>query len=113
MATLNDYYRSEARDFLVSLDRSLQRAPGPDASELHRAVRGLRGTAQMAREQRVFDVISAFESVTRSIADGALAWSDTIAASARDTIADLRALLDATEDEEALDARVGEAAARW
>ena len=113
MATLSEYFRTEARDFLTTLERSLQRAPGPDAAELHRAVRGLRGTAQMAREQRIFDVVSAFESVTRAIADGALAWSDNVAARARDTIADLRALLDPTEDDEQLDARVHEAAARW
>ena len=113
MATLNEYFRSEARDFLTSLERSLQRTPGPDAAELHRAVRGLRGTAQMAREQRVFEVITAFEAVTRSIADGALAWSDSVALRARDTIADLRALLDPTEDDEALDARVNGATARW
>ncbi|HSJ32578.1 MAG TPA: hypothetical protein VK933_14150 [Longimicrobiales bacterium] len=113
MATLSEYFRNEARDFLMTLERSLQRAPGPDAAELHRAVRGLRGTAQMAREQRIFDVVSAFESVTRSIADGALGWSDNVAARARDTIADLRVLLDRTEDDELLDARVSEAAARW
>src|SRR5690606_20350642 len=113
MATLNEYFRSEARDFLVSLERSLQRAPGPDAAELHHAVRGLRGTAQMARENRVFDVVSAFEAATRSIADGALTWSDTVAARARDTVSDLRALLERTEDDEQLDERVNRAAARW
>ncbi|HSK19757.1 MAG TPA: hypothetical protein VK912_11475 [Longimicrobiales bacterium] len=113
MATLSEYFRTEAREFLTALERSLQRPPGPDAAELHRAVRGLRGTAQMAREQRIFDVVSAFESVTRAIAEGALAWSDNVAARARDTIADLRVLLDPTEDDEQLDARVNEAAARW
>jgi chemotaxis protein histidine kinase CheA len=113
MPTLNEYFRTEARDFLTALERSLQRSPGPDAGELHRAVRGLRGTAQMAREQRVFDVVSAFESVTRAIAAGALTWSESIAARARDTIADLRVLLDPTEDDEQLDARVSDAAARW
>lgn len=113
MATLNDYFRTEARDFLNALERSLERSPAPDVAELHRAVRGLRGTAQMAREQRIFDVVSAFESVTRAIADGALAWSDDIAESARETIADLRVLLDPAEEEEQLDARANEAAARW
>src|SRR5690606_28595747 len=113
MATLNDYFRTEARDFLNALERSLSRAPAPDAAELHRAVRGLRGTAQMAREQRVFEVVAAFEMVTRSLAGGALAWSDHVASRARETIADLRALLDPAEDDEQLDARVANATARW
>jgi chemotaxis protein histidine kinase CheA len=67
----------------------------------------------MAREQRIFDVVSAFETVTRSLAGGGLAWSDQFAARARDTIADLRILLDRTEEDEQLDARVNDAAARW
>ncbi|MBR9990608.1 MAG: hypothetical protein KFH98_12690 [Gemmatimonadetes bacterium] len=113
MATLNEYFRSEARDFLTALERSLQRKPGPDAAELHRAVRGLRGTAQMAREQRIFNVVSAFEGVTRSIAGGALTWSDSVASRARETIADLRLLLDPTEDDADLDARARGASARW
>jgi chemotaxis protein histidine kinase CheA len=113
MTMLNDYFRTEAREFVNALERSLQRTPAPDPAELHRAVRGLRGTAQMAREQRVFDVVSAFESVTRAISAGALAWSDNIAARARATIDDLRVLLDSVEDDEQLDSRVSEAAARW
>lgn len=113
MSTLNEYFRTEAQDFLTALERSLQRTPAPDAAELHRSVRGLRGTAQMAREQRIVDVVSAFETVTRSLAGGGLAWSDQVAARARDTIADLRVLLDGTEEDEQLDARVSSAAARW
>jgi chemotaxis protein histidine kinase CheA len=113
MSTLNEYFRTEAQDFLTALERSLQRTPTPDAAELHRSVRGLRGTAQMAREQRIVDVVSAFETVTRSLAGGGLAWSDQFAARARDTIADLRVLLDGTEEDEQLDARVSGAAARW
>ena len=113
MSTLSEYFRTEAQDFLTALERSLQRTPAPDAAELHRSVRGLRGTAQMAREQRIVDVVSAFETVTRSLAGGGLAWSDQFAARARDTIADLRVLLDGTEDDEQLDARVSGAAARW
>jgi chemotaxis protein histidine kinase CheA len=113
MSTLNEYFRTEAQDFLTALERSLQRTPAPDAAELHRSVRGLRGTAQMARAQRIVDAVSAFETVTRSLAAGGLAWSDQFAARARDTIADLRVLLDGTEGDEQLDARVSGAAARW
>jgi chemotaxis protein histidine kinase CheA len=113
MPTLNEYFRTEAQDFLTALERSLQRTPVPDTIELHRSVRGLRGTAQMAREQRVYDVVAAFEAVTRSLAGGALVWSDQFASRARDTIADLRVLLDRTEEDEQLDARVTDAAARW
>lgn len=113
MATLNDYFRTEARDFLKAVERGLQRKPAPDAAELHRVVRGLRGTAQMAREQRVFEVASAFESVTRSLAGGALAWSDDLAGRARATLADIRTLLDGSGDDEHLDTVAAGASGRW
>lgn len=113
MATLNDYFHSEARDFLRTVERVLQRKPAPDAAELHRAVRGLRGTAQMAREQRVFEAASAFESVTRALVGGALAWSDDLTGRARATLDDLRTLLDGSGDDEHLDSLVAEASRRW
>jgi chemotaxis protein histidine kinase CheA len=113
MPTLNDYFREEARELLAAAERSLDSLPAPDATQLHRAVRGLRGTAQMAREQRVYEVVTSFEAVTRSLADGALTWPDRLASRARDTIADLRVLLEGTEDDEQRDARARGAAARW
>jgi chemotaxis protein histidine kinase CheA len=114
MPTLNEYFRAEAREFLTALERSMSRAPAPDAAEMHRAARGLRGTAQMAREDRVFRAISAFETVTRSLAAGALTWSDDVRTRARETVADLRALLDEDHaDHEQLDARADTIAARW
>ena len=86
MPTLSEYFRTEARDFLSTLDRIV--AGGrPDASALHRAARGLRGSAQMAREERFFRAVSAFENITRSVASGALGWSEDMTERARATIA--------------------------
>jgi len=113
MATLSEYFETEAREFMAQLHSGLARAPMPDAGELHRAVRGLRGTAQMAREDRVFRAISAFESVTRALASNALAWSEDVARRAQETLGDLHALVERSEDESSLDARVDASIGRW
>lgn len=111
MATLNDYFRTEARDFLRSVEREI--ANGPNAATLLQAVRGLRGTAQMAREQRVHRVAHAFETFARSLASGTATWSPDVADRARATLDDVRKLLESHADDEELDGVAAEAAARW
>lgn len=113
MATLSEYFDTEARIFVTQLAQGLSRTPMPDTGELHQAVRGLRGTAQMAREERVFRAVSAFESVTRALATNALAWTDDVARRAEETVADLRALIERGEDEDALEARADASVDRW
>ncbi|HSJ09634.1 MAG TPA: hypothetical protein VK928_06950, partial [Longimicrobiales bacterium] len=113
MATLSEYFDTEAKQFVQQLDQALQKLPLPDAAELHRTVRGLRGTAQMAREERVFRAISAFESVTRALATNALTWSEDVARRAGDTLADVRALVERAEDDDALEARADASVDRW
>lgn len=113
MATLREYFDTEARDMLNQLERQLRQTPQPDAGELHRTARALRGTAQMAREDRVFRVAFAFEAVARALAGNVLSWSEDIAERARDTIADLRALIDHAGDDADLDARVDTSTDRW
>jgi len=113
MATLSEYFETEAREFLAQLDTSVANQGTPDAAELHRAVRGLRGTAQMAREDRVLRAVVPFEAVTRALATNALSWSDDIAARTREAVADLRALVERNEDENGLEARVDASIDRW
>ena len=84
----------------------------PDPNALHRATRGLRGSAQMAREERFFRAVSAFENVTRSLAGGALDWSEDMTERARATIADLRAMLN-EPDPDAAGERESSITERW
>jgi chemotaxis protein histidine kinase CheA len=113
MPTLSEYFLEEARALLNSLEQAVTGREQPDPTELHRAARGLRGTAQMAREDRIFRAAAAFENVTRSVAAGALGWSQEMTSRALDTISDLRALLERQDDDEALDARADATTRRW
>jgi hypothetical protein len=92
MATLGEYFETEARECLGQLDRELER-PAPNPAELYRAARALRGSAQMAREERMLRAASALEASTRALLDRTVEWSDDIGHRARQTIADLRTLL--------------------
>jgi chemotaxis protein histidine kinase CheA len=113
MATLSEYFDTEARVWLAQLERGVDRAPLPDTGELHRAIRALRGTAQMAREERVYRAASAFEAAMRELAVNARSWNDDVADRARETLADLRALVMRHEEDRQLEDRLDAVIGRW
>ena len=69
MPTLREYFLTESTEYLGRLDRAAS-ADAPDADELLRAARALRGAAQMGREDRVRRVASALEVAARQIGGG-------------------------------------------
>jgi hypothetical protein len=113
MATLSEYFGSRASEVLTQLEQALQQMPLPDMAGLHRGIRELRGTAQMAREERVLRAITAFEVVVRGWAADTAAWTEDEIEQARETIADLRVLIERSSDDEVLDARARAVIARW
>jgi chemotaxis protein histidine kinase CheA len=112
MATLSEYFENEARDYLAKLERDLERSR-PDAAGLQRVARALRGSAQMAREERVFRAAGVLEAAARAVLEERIGWSDELAARARATVADLRVLVDRRQSAAALDAVADGAVARW
>lgn len=113
MATLSEYFDSEARDRLLELERALARDQRPDHEAMHRAVRALRGVAQMAREERVFRAASTLEAASRSLVAGAMDWSDDVAQRVRQTLTDLRSLVERSSDDGELEDRAGATVDRW
>jgi chemotaxis protein histidine kinase CheA len=105
MATLSEYFETEARDALAEIDAALGNAT-PDAATLHRAFRALRGTAQLAREHRVARVAQLMESAAKSLLGGELDWSERLIADLRATTDDLRTLVRPTDDEDEQERRV-------
>src|SRR5688572_22618389 len=112
MATLTEYFETEARDYLAQLDRDLER-PRPDAVLVQRIARALRGSAQMAREDRVVRTAGMLEAAARAVADGRMQWSEELASRARQTVADLRLLVERRQSSTALDAVTENAVERW
>ncbi len=111
MATLTEFFDTEARRYIDRL-RELAGESAPDANEVYRNARALRGSAQMAREDRVYRSALAFETAARAVAQGALAWSDDVASRVRESVTDLQTLV-AGGDANALDTVTNGSIERW
>ena len=89
-----DFFILEAGEYLGRLS-SLANSPGvPNAEEIVRFARALRGSAQMAAQQPIARAASALEQLLRGVRDGRLSWSPDVATLTRRTITDLRGLVD-------------------
>jgi chemotaxis protein histidine kinase CheA len=112
MPTLNQYFEAETRDLLGQLQRELQ-STAPDTSLLHRAARAVRGTAQMARADRLQRAAVAFETALRDLAGERVAWSAEFAQRARDSVEDLFDMLRLSHDDPAQDDLLTRILERW
>ena len=112
MPTLREYFLTESAEYLGRLEGAAS-SDTADADELLRAARALRGAAQMGREDRVRRVASALEVAAREIGRGARPWDDDTRRRLRETVADLRALVDAGEGDASAATRAEQALARW
>jgi chemotaxis protein histidine kinase CheA len=112
MPTLNQYFEAETRDLLGQLQRELQ-STAPDTSLLHRAARAVRGTAQMARADRLQRAAVAFETALRDLAGERVAWSAEFAQRARDSVEDLFDMLRLSHDDPAQDDLLTSILERW
>ena len=115
MATLRDFFTTEAADYLAQLSAAVQQLDtgGGDANELHRQVRGLRGSAQMAREDRVYRAVLGLEAAARSVAVGMLKWTEDVSSRIRRTLEDVDALVKGGEADDVADSRLQRALDRW
>jgi chemotaxis protein histidine kinase CheA len=112
MPTLSQYFEAETRDLLGQLQRELQ-STAPDTSLLYRAARAVRGTAQMARADRMQRAAVAFEAALRDLAGERVAWSAEFAQRARDSVEDLFDMLRLSHDDPAQDDLLVRILERW
>jgi chemotaxis protein histidine kinase CheA len=115
MATLRDFFITEAADYLARLSVSVQDldSGSGDAKELHRHSRALRGSAQMAREDRVYRAALGLEAAARAIASGVASWSEDISTRIRRTLEDLDALVKGGEQDDDAEGRLKRVVERW
>lgn len=113
-ATLHDYFRTEARAYLDRMDALLRADPGlTDSSALRGLARGLRGTAQLAREDIVFRTACLLEGAAQTLHNGDLTWSSDVRERIERTLVDLDVMLAGTEGAEGGAHRLEEAVQRW
>jgi chemotaxis protein histidine kinase CheA len=114
MPTLREYFVSESNTYFAQLTDQLNRFDSGRAepNELVRLTRALRGSAHLAREERVYQAAVALESAARALSNGSLTWNSDVSARARESVADLRVLAGG-ENDEAGDTRVKQVQDRW
>lgn len=115
MATLREFFVTEAADYLARLSAAVQQldSGAGDATELHQHTRGLRGSAQMAREDRVYRAALGLEAAARSLAGGIVRWTEDVSTRIRRTLEDIDALVKGEEPDESMDQRLKRALERW
>lgn len=112
MSALREYFLTESAEYLDRLE-ALVREDAPDALEMLRLARALRGSAQMAREDRVRRLAATLESAARELQSGDRVWDEDLRTRATRTVADLRHLCRAGEDDSSAEASADEALERW
>jgi len=112
MTTLAEFFEREAHATLLQL-RVVTAVEPPDASAVHRSARALRGSAQMAREERVYRAALALELAVKPTAVQGEPWSPLLLGGVRAAIDDLAVLIDGVEPSLELDGRLRSALERW
>src|SRR6185503_5771622 len=105
-----DFFVLEAGEYVEQIDGLLLRAvaTGPDADQLQRISRALRGSATMAKLPMFAELSSAVEAIGRSLRQGSIAWSEGLKGALTAAVDDLKILVraarswSAAEDEWAL-----------
>jgi chemotaxis protein histidine kinase CheA len=107
MTTLREYFDAEAADYLRRLAVVLAESnAGSEIVELHRLARGLRGIAQLARENHVVRAATAFEAAARALTEQSARWDEEARAHLRQAVESLTALTQEDDDEERREAYV-------
>src|SRR6266566_4518774 len=71
---MSDFFALEAGEYLERLDGLLAAGDSPNADELVRLARALRGSALMANQQAIARAAAGLESLARAVHDGRRAW---------------------------------------
>ena len=90
-----DFFVLEAGEYVEQIDALILRAAatGPDADQLQKVARALRGSATMAKLPSFAELASSMESVGRSLRQGALAWDAGLKGALTGAVDDLKILV--------------------
>ncbi len=92
---LLDFFTLEATEYVDQLDALATRSASaaPEAEAFHRAAKGLRGAATMAKVKGIADVAQGLERLARYLRDGKLGWDPSVRGTAIAAIDDLKFLV--------------------
>ncbi len=90
---IDDFFSLEAGEYLDRLGALVAGPAAPNAEEVVRFTRALRGSALMANQAPIARAASGLEHVLRGYRDGRRPWDDSLAALARNAVTGLRDLV--------------------
>jgi HPt (histidine-containing phosphotransfer) domain-containing protein len=116
--TLLEFFADEANEYLDRLERALGAAGAPDADELRRLARALRGSARMADQDPIARSAAAVQSVAADLVTGRRHWGAEVQGNLQAALAEIRSMVgsvnqppaDLAQRAEVLAKRLGEAA---
>jgi chemotaxis protein histidine kinase CheA len=117
--TLLEFFADEASEYLDRLEQTLRTPGTPDADELRRLARALRGSARMADQEAIARAAGAVQAVAADLAAGRRHWGAELRGNLESGLAEIREMVagldsppaDLDRRVEALAERLGESAA--
>lgn len=91
--TLLEFFADEATDYLDKLQATLDTPGQPDADELRRLARALRGSARMADQEAVARGAGALQTLASEMAAGRRHWSPELRATLISALTELRQMV--------------------
>ena len=89
---LTEFFAMEAADYLDRLDALVSKGP-PEAADLMRLARALRGSALMANQQSLAAAAAGFEQVARGMREGKVTWDPAAQQAVVRAVDDFRVLV--------------------
>ncbi|NIR44843.1 MAG: hypothetical protein GWN99_11090 [Gemmatimonadetes bacterium] len=96
--TLLEFFADEATDYLDKLQATLETAGEPDADELRRLARALRGSARMADQEAVARGAGALQTLASELSAGRRHWSPDLRATLISALAELRGMVNSLDE---------------
>lgn len=110
--TLLEFFVDEATEYLDKLQQTLGEAGTPDADELRRCARALRGSARMADQEAIARVAGAVQALATELTAGGRHWSRGLRESLETSLAEMRVMVNSVKEPPADLAARAEALAR-
>lgn len=110
--TLLEFFIDEATEYLDKLQQTLGEAGTPDADELRRCARALRGSARMADQEAIARVASAVQAVATELTGGRRHWSTVLREGLESALAEMRVMVNSVKEPPADLAQRAEAVAQ-
>jgi chemotaxis protein histidine kinase CheA len=117
--TLLEFFADESGDYLDKMERALSAGPTPDADELRRFARALRGSARMADQDAIARAAGALQAAAADLVAGKRHWGAELKGNLESALKEIRALVDSVKSPpadiakraESIAERLGESAA--